>query len=294
MATHDEVFKACIDQPLDTILSLASTCSNGDEEFEKEMCRRAVKHNRPDLLDHLLRNATASSVERRSLLLLDSATYRSPLCVDIMLTYGFDINMYDDMIGGVLNRALTHRGCPESFLAWLIDERGALVNHPKDWTSKPPCLVHAVSHGTIPQMKLLVARGADVDFSNALHCAVGCGYVDKAQYLVEEAGTSVNKPTGVARPSFWYGDAGSTPLHVAAAGNEVATAEYLLQRGAHLEAKNANGRTPLQEVEYIEEVAAAKPNPRSLPHRLRWLVGDQYRSYEGMSTLLREWETRKE
>jgi len=38
---------------------------------------------------------------------------------------------------------------------------------------------------------------------------------------------------------------GSTPLHLAAAGNYVAIAEYLLEKGAVVDARNADGNTPL-------------------------------------------------
>ncbi|KKY13293.1 putative ankyrin repeat domain [Diplodia seriata] len=244
------------------------------------MAGQAAKHGRADLLQYFLQNCKPSDLEPRGMILLDAAQARSKPCVQLMLDQGLDINGADDMVGGVLHRALGSIGCTEDFLAWLI-ERGALVNHPEDNVrDQVHCLCRAVSHGTIPIMRLLVAAGADVDGSRALHYAVHCGYIDKAKYLVEKAGATVDLPNGVNMTRYiryWYADAGATPLHVAAAHSQVAAAEYLLEKGADIEAKNAAGRTPLQEVEHLAavqadlaEIHATKRTARQV-RPLRWL-----------------------
>ncbi|OJD29990.1 uncharacterized protein BKCO1_680008 [Diplodia corticola] len=290
MATLDEVLHACVDQPLDTVLSLASTCSH--ERCEIEMARAAATDGRADLLDYLVHNAT-TSLEPCGMLLLTSAGAHSKACVQVMLDQGLDINRYDDRIGGVLHWALGGGGCPEDFITWLL-ERGALVNHPEDSWCDIHCLLPAVSHGTVPIMKILVAAGANVGSSAALHYAVRCGYLDKVKYLVEEAGVAVDTPAGVDTNSFspfyWCGDAGSTPLHVAAAHNQVAAAEYLLEMGADMAAKNAGGRTPLQEAEYLSEVAATEPKSdrRTLQRNQRFLFSGYFEGHREILAFLRQ------
>ncbi|KAL0257575.1 Nuclear factor NF-kappa-B p105 subunit [Diplodia seriata] len=292
MSTKAEVLEACVDQPLETILSLASTCS--DKQCERYMSRAAAEHGRADLLDYLLHNAT-TSLEPRGMLLLRSAGSRSKACVQVMLDHGYDINIVDDMIGGVLHRALGSNGCPADFLTWLI-ARGALVNHPADYTNdQVHCLCAAVSHGSVPLMRLLVAAGADVDASKALHYAAWCGYVDRAVYLVDEAGADVDAPNGIlmdAYYGFWAADPGSTPLHVAAANSQVKAAEFLLERGADVCARNAAGRTPREEVEYLAEIAKAKPIAKRWPRGQRWLACSFPEDHQEVLALLRQWESR--
>ncbi|OJD29654.1 ankyrin repeat protein [Diplodia corticola] len=279
MSTPDEILQACASQPLETVLSLLSTCPNPPQA--REMASQAVRHDRLPLLQHILANTPRESLEPTGMLLLDAASGRSPACVQAMLDTGLSINLNDDRTGGVLHRALGGVGCPESFIAWLL-ERGAAVNHPGDYDpdgfnpDQVHCMCNGVSHGTVPILRLLVAAGAHVDGSRALHYAAWCDRLEAARFLVEECGAAVDAPAGV-RGWYWRGDVGSTPLHVAVAGNSVRVAEYLLEKGADLEAKNAAGRTPLQDAGYFLGIETAGTKRMDLPWDLRFLAG----GYEG-------------
>lgn len=96
--------------------------------------------------------------------------------------------------------------------------------------------------------ELLLAR--DKDGATPLHCAAWKGHA-KAVELLLNLGAPVNDHS----QNTHYG---TTPLHAAAHGDQKEVVEILLRHGADLNAKNLDGRTPLQETTIHNARAAAK------------------------------------
>ncbi|EKG09607.1 hypothetical protein MPH_13337 [Macrophomina phaseolina MS6] len=130
------------------------------------------------------------------MLLLAAAGVHSKPCVQVILEnlgWWDNINLaIDDRSGGVLQRALGRNDCPKDFIVWLL-ELGADPNLTEP-SEKRHSLVCAVYHGSIPIIKLLIAHGADVNGSKALHAAASSGKLERVKFLVEEAGANVNEP----------------------------------------------------------------------------------------------------
>ena len=80
--------------------------------------------------------------------------------------------------------------------------------------------------------KLVVAQGAKV---SSLNAAAYLGDMDKVKAFLDE-GANVNEKKGMLQ---------NTPLHSAAAGGRKEVAEFLISKGADVNAQNRAGRTPL-------------------------------------------------
>ncbi|KAB2574620.1 Rabankyrin-5 [Lasiodiplodia theobromae] len=242
------ILSACATQPLQTVLSLLSTCPDPPPSA-KCMADAAATHGNAPVLDHLVRSG---ATHFKGFLLFYSAAAHSRACVEIMLDHGgCDINARDDRIGNVLNWALAgRRGCPDAFIAWLL-ARGARPCRGDDeqvpqqeWT-----LRLAVTRGSVGILRMLVAHGAgadQVDASRALHTAVARGEVEMVRFLVEEAGADVNEPGWYRwEVTGWMRDPGR-PLHRAAEKGFGGLVEYLLAHGARVDVRDGAGRTPFQ------------------------------------------------
>jgi hypothetical protein len=73
------------------------------------------------------------------------------------------------------------------------------------------------------------------DGITALQLAVSNGFLPITVYLIEHCGVKVEQTS----------DDGSTALHAACRRNSADTAKYLIEKGASLETKDRNGKTPL-------------------------------------------------
>ncbi|KAK0625592.1 Ankyrin repeat [Lasiodiplodia hormozganensis] len=187
------ILEACASQPLSTVLSLLSTCPDPPPDA-KDMADEAATHGNAPVLSHLV---CSGAIQFKGFLLYYSAAAHSRECVEIMLDRGgCDINDREDRIGNVLVWALGRRGCPDAFIEWLL-ARGARAERNYGYANEEHmpeygyCLERAVARGSVAIMRMLVAHGAEVDASRALHTAVAMGYVDKVQFLVEEAGANL-------------------------------------------------------------------------------------------------------
>lgn len=101
-------------------------------------------------------------------------------------------------------------------------------------------LISAVCNDRIDDVRALLDRGVNVNEADKngwtpLHWAAIFGY-DRAAKLLVARGAAVN-------PSDRF--YGVTPLHCAAAEAQVAVAAFLLRSGAHIDARDKKGRTPL-------------------------------------------------
>jgi len=99
----------------------------------------------------------------------------------------------------------------------------------------------AASAGDIPVLEALRARGADVDQAwasdgaTALYAILNWSRTpDGAMWLLEHG----------ADPNAVFAENGETPLHVVARAWDVALAEAMVAKGADIERKRADGRTP--------------------------------------------------
>jgi Ankyrin repeats (3 copies)/Ankyrin repeats (many copies) len=101
-------------------------------------------------------------------------------------------------------------------------------------------LLHALSHGNVPMVGLLVAKGANVraresrENMSALHFAAKTGVLPNVIILVKTGlDISVKDKNG------------QTPLHIAAMMGYLPIVDYLLENGAKIDAVNNAGETPL-------------------------------------------------
>lgn len=94
--------------------------------------------------------------------------------------------------------------------------------------------------GQLEMVKLLVSKGAEIDAvdednSTPLISAVDNGYLEIAQYLVNQ-GADVNTKTLAS---------GVTPLHLATCKSNVQLVKYLLSKKAQVNEKTVDNQTPL-------------------------------------------------
>lgn len=99
----------------------------------------------------------------------------------------------------------------------------------------------AAQEGRLGVVRTLVGLGADVnkadrDGESPLFYAVGCGHPRVVGFLLE-SGSNANARTR-------YDDRG-TPLHRAAAWDQVAAARVLIRHGARIDALDQKGRKPI-------------------------------------------------
>lgn len=221
MATRDEILQACADQSPEAVISLAQTCP--DPPTEMQLAYKAAQNGNSALLHWLLHNA--ATLLSRGTLLNGAASALSKPCMQNLLDDGLDINLANnpdmdvanDDIGGVIHSALRNPDCIEDFIAWLL-KRGADPNI-VDAAWQRHVLVYAMTHGpngSMPIVKVLIAYGADVNRAKALHFAASCNDIEKARFLVEEAGANTDKP-GVPKKDFYWERGPRTPLHSAVA-----------------------------------------------------------------------------
>ncbi len=112
-------------------------------------------------------------------------------------------------------------------------------------------LMIAAWQGNLPMMELFVARGADVNRSNALgedalmHASLR-GQREAAKWLLER-GAKLDRG-----PRRW------SALHYAAFSGHAEVAQFLVSRGADLNARSTNGSTPLMMAVYEGHEAAVR------------------------------------
>jgi ankyrin repeat protein len=139
--------------------------------------------------------------------------------------------------------------------------------------------LRATESGDTTVMKLLVANGADpniklVDNTTALMLASGVGRADGSTFEWSESETleAVKLCLELGNPLQGMNNAGLTALHGAAHRGSNETVEFLVSKGAKLDAKDKEGRTPLVWAEGVaiidQRPARPQPHTVALLHRL--------------------------
>ena len=114
-------------------------------------------------------------------------------------------------------------------------KEGADVNG-RDELGHTPLLCTMYHGGSGPTIRLLLEKGAEVNYDSTIALHVACGYQPRAVVgLLLDAGADVN-----ARGKLGY-----TALHRAVLGSNYDTARFLLERGADANAKSEHGENPL-------------------------------------------------
>jgi uncharacterized protein len=136
--------------------------------------------------------------------------------------------------------------------------------------------LRAAESGDTALMRLLVANGADAnmtlaDNTTALMLASGVGHADGSTFEWSEAETfeAVKLCLEFGNPLQAANRAGLTALHGAAHRGSNAIVEFLFNKGAKLDAKDAEGRIPLNWAEGVAIIDQRPPRPQ--PHTIALL-----------------------
>ena len=175
-------------------------------------------------------------------------------------------------------KALLARGAnPNVRLAYAIPYRGPsnFSNVFQSMVGATPFL-RAAESGDTTVMRLLVANAADPniklnDNTTALMLASGIGRADGSTFEWSEAETlqAVKLCLELGNPLQAANNAGLTALHGAAHRGANEIVEFLVSKGAKLDAKDAEGRTPLAWAEGVAIIDQRPPRPQ--PHTVALL-----------------------
>lgn len=173
-----------------------------------------------------------------------AASYGRSKILDMLIENGADINAEDDQGSTPLCWALN----PNSYhAATVFIEKGADVNHRDKRGSTP--LHGAVQRGSMNIAKLFIENGADVNAMDGAGWTPLTGAalsgVEMVEYLLS-SGADVN-PQKRSKQLKSAGIKGSiiTPLHMAARHGQTETVALLIEKGADVNAANAEGATPI-------------------------------------------------
>ena len=140
--------------------------------------------------------------------------------------------------------------------------------------------MRAAKSGDVPVMRLLLEKGADPhllqkNHSSALMMAAGLGWREDVDRGAETAAIEAIKLClDLGLDINAYNDAGLTPLHIAV-NRDDAIIKFLVERGAKLDMKDKQGRTPLETAlrGTSEELRGSNVRPTTAP-LLRQLMAD--------------------
>jgi ankyrin repeat protein len=197
--------------------------------------------------------------------------------VKLLLSRGADAKARGSSGNDALTIASAYRGTTASVRA-LLEARAELAP-PEDVHVRRPPLVFASMTGDVANVKLLLSRGADPSEGSPLAEAITFGHADIVRALIQAgADTGLTESSGVnllhwatitnrssvipllAKAGVPLNDpdkAGFTPLMYAATldyGNTTSL-RALLAAGADPAARNAEGRTALEQARYFKHQA---------------------------------------
>ena len=165
--------------------------------------------------------------------LYSAATNSTNFGLDALIEAGANIHVRGEDGKTILHEAFSSPMCTVALIAM-----GADVNARDDYGWTPLHILSTTSHSN-RKYDVLLAAGADIEARST---------------EVSEASASLSGVLNSRSES-----AGTTPLHVAAAGwrNVIAT-EYLVTAGANIRARNDGGETPLDEAIRAESYSCAQ------------------------------------
>ncbi|KAJ9144093.1 Ankyrin repeat-containing domain [Pleurostoma richardsiae] len=184
-----------------------------------------------------------------ALILASGTNGRGVDAMKLLVEHGADVNAAHETIGWTPLLKATDTGS-DSEVAYLLGV-GAQPNV-CDYTGRTP-LAYAIIHAREESVKLLLGRGADrsvllKDGLRPVHLAAECPNYKIMQMLLEPGGGGGGG--GSAPDVNARAESGKfrnrTPLHmVAAKGGPVTVVKFLLRDGADAEARDEDGKTPL-------------------------------------------------
>jgi ankyrin repeat protein len=160
--------------------------------------------------------------------------YDQPEIATWLIKNNADIHTVTRDRGNALHAAIYKKNVT---IAKLLVKYGADVNFLSAGNWSP---LHRACKGLPEIASFLIERGADIhaqtsDGWTPFEIALWAGHTQIGAYLIEK-GADINR----ANPNR-----GFTPLHLAAVLNDVALVQLLVDKGANLQAKDKDGKTPL-------------------------------------------------
>ena len=228
---------------------------SGQSELDERVIKAIGEGDTADLAAALEEGAdpNAESSPGRPALFL-AVSRENAQAARLLIDAGADVNA-DTVDGSILVRA-AHEGHQE--IVEMLLDTGADINATgRSWTPDDSALYAAADRGHTDIATLLVDRGADVNQLNslgetALMAAASRAYPEIVTLLLENgAQTDIQTTQSTRGWRIGTEPAGATALHVAAYGgygtpeNSLETVRLLIDSGASLEIKDAEGRTPL-------------------------------------------------
>ncbi|CAJ2512138.1 Uu.00g077630.m01.CDS01 [Anthostomella pinea] len=215
------------------------------DETNLEVCIQtcadlAAQHDQPAILRLLLENGAEASTT----LVASAAKTGTPEVFQLLYDHGWrpdHVGTRDRML--VILRAVNN----SPLLKWLLDKGAdpnavSLHNH--------TVLSSAANSATPAEIDLLLAHGAKLQGSNALHSAVRRGStpseerLEMMQYLLD-LGIDINALEALhVKPPKPRGR--GSALHVAVSAGKAGRVKWLLEHGADVNAKVEGGRTALE------------------------------------------------
>lgn len=133
--------------------------------------------------------------------------------------------------------------CSTRIINLLLDE-GAKIEEEDMYGNTPLCV--AVRFGLLPEMRLLMSRGANTNAKIGgqpllIYCILE-SRIDSIKALIE-GGANVDGPT-------WKG---FTPLTLAAKVGAIRAMDALVEAGADIEKRDDHGKTPMQRAKDLED-----------------------------------------
>ena len=243
---NEELREACVQGDLESVQSLL-------DQWQSHLLPSALT---PKHLQSPLAGSIAAGKTEVVSYLLDHGAELSPLNItqavarhsstemfQIFLDHGWDINSKTDMREPALKMVVTDDLMTQWFLAHGADPSAV-------GGTSFSILDVAAANSSPAILDLLIAHGAKIEDSDALHSAAGeCegipGRVEMMAHLVADLRMDINAIERSGPPAG-RGLGRGTPLHSAVYAGKRERIVFLLERGANREAKNTLGQTPLE------------------------------------------------
>ncbi|KAI5856205.1 ankyrin repeat-containing domain protein [Durotheca rogersii] len=214
------------DRQKNTALHHAATRALSDETANLDTIQVLVVHG----ADQSLRNRRGRTP------LHEAISFGRLQCAQMLLDYGAnlettDSNGWTPLFGAVVQGS--------AVLTKLMCDRGAVVD--KKDRSGQTALRYAISQGCGEVAEALLEAGADVNLVTKGETPL-CQATSKSNLSLLEL--LLARDADVSLPSPSYCDA--LPIHIAAMGRDPAILEVLLRAGSPINARDAEGRTPLR------------------------------------------------